>query len=72
MIQCYANNVVFDLKIKLLSYKIAMNYLLSPFFLLFIHPFKIDFFLFFCFLIYILNILHAIENENLRTRRLYI
>ena len=32
IIQVYANNIVFILKIRLCSYKIAINYLLSPFF----------------------------------------
>ena len=48
LIQVYGNNIVFSLKIRLCLYKFAINYLLSPFFMLsFIS--KRHFFYFFCF-----------------------
>ena len=53
LIQIYANNIVFTLKITLFLYQIAINFLLSPFLMLFFHPYKIFFFNFSCFLKYI-------------------
>ena len=38
LIQVYANNIVFTLKIRLCLYKIAINYLSSPYFMLFFLP----------------------------------
>ena len=52
LIQVYANNTVFTLKIRLRLYKIAINYLLSTFFMLFFHLYKIIFLNFFCFPLY--------------------
>ena len=44
LIHVYANNVVFTLEIKLCLYQIAIKYLLSPFFMLFIYSSKTNFF----------------------------
>ena len=50
LIQVYANTIAFNLKIRLSLYKIAVNYLLSLFFMfVFLH--KIYFY-FFCFRIH--------------------
>ena len=61
----YANNTVFILKLRLLLYKIAIKYLLFPFFMLLIHPYKMTFFPHFCFpdiIMYMLNIISVIKT----------
>ena len=45
LIQINANNIVFTLKIKIFLCKIVINYLLSPFFMVFFHLYNIVFLL---------------------------
>ena len=51
LIQVYVNNIVFTLKIRLCLYKIAINYLSSPYFMLFffVSIRSLAFFIFFLF-----------------------
>ena len=51
LIHIYANNIFYSQN-KAFLYKIVINYLLLPFFMLFIHVYKILFFNFFCFPVY--------------------
>ena len=52
LIEVYANNIVFICKIRLCLYKIAINYLLFPFFMVFFYFYKIIFLNFSCFPMY--------------------
>ena len=67
----YVNNIVFTFCL----YKIAINYLLSPFFTLFFHLYKIISFYFFCFpniINYILNIASAIKKMTVNELRDFV
>ena len=73
--QVFANNIVFTLKIRLCLYKIAINYLLFPFFMLFFDLYKIISFTFFVFLyiiMYILNIARTIKKIPVNEIRYFI
>ena len=64
LIQVYANNIIFTLKIKLCLCKVAVNYLLFPFSMLFIYLYQTNFFIFRFPIItmYILNIAIPIKE----------
>ena len=66
LIQVYANNVVFALKIRFSLYKIVITYLLSPLFNAIFHFYKIILCLCFPYVImYTLYISKAIENMSI-------
>ena len=72
IIQVYTNNIVFTLKIGLWSYKIAISYLLFPFFMLFFHVFEIILFYFFAFLyriMYALNYASVVKKMSVNEIR---
>ena len=73
LIQVYANSIAFNLKIRLSLYKIAVNYLLSLFFMFFISiKFIITFFVFVYIIMYILNIISAVINMSVNELRDFV
>ena len=68
LIYVYVKNIVFTLKITLCLYKIAISYISSPFFMLFLISIKS--FNFFCFPIY--NIAKAIKEVSVNEIRDFV
>ena len=66
------NNIVCTLKIRLCSYKIVTNYLLSPFFYMSVIPFFLYFFCFSNTIMFNLNIASAIKKMPVNKLRDFI
>ena len=74
LIQINANNIVFTLKIKNFLCKIVINYLLSPFFMVFFHLYNIVFYFYvFLYLIMcVLNVARAVKKKSVNEIRDFI